>query len=341
MPVTATTPRHNSPESKKSPEMCLLVLLLLLAPVVASADDVLRLSSSLDAMGTTFTIVAYDKDRIRLQSAVDAAFVEAERIEALLSHYRKDSELSRVNRLASAGPVQVGKELFRLLLECAGYSQASDGAFDITVGPLVKVWGFYRGSGRVPHRAEIRGALARIGYRDLILDEAGQSVRFAKAGMEIDPGGIGKGYAVDRMADVLRSAGVGSALISGGGSSIYALGSPPGKNGWDVQIKDPKSPSRTIEELVLRDLSMSTSGNYEKFFVADGKTYSHIFDPRTGYPAQGVLSVSVVAPRTLDSEAWTKPVFVNGRRWATDHVPEGFRVYLCEDRMEQACAWLQ
>ena len=147
--------------------------------------------------------------------------------------------------------------------------------------------------------------------------------------------------AVDRMVDVLKDTGVVSALISAGGSSIYALGTPPGRQGWKVKIRHPRSPGKTVEEIVLRDRSMSTSGSYEKFFMAGGKLYSHIFDPRTGYPATGMLSVSVVAPRTLDSEAWTKPFFVRGRRWAARHKPEGFRVYICEDRMEVACAWLQ
>lgn len=316
------------------------VVLLLLVPLAALAGEQLRISSSADAMGTTFSIVAYDEDRQRLESAVDEAFEEVRRLDSLLSNYKKDSEWSRVNREAGAGPVRVSAELFHLLEACQAYSRASQGAFDITVGPLLKVWGFYKGSGRLPHRAEIREALARTGYQSLILDPERQSVRFGKPGMDLDPGGIGKGYAVDRMVEVLKSAGIGSALISAGGSSIYGLGSPGG-SGWKVQIRDPQAPSRTIEEMVLKNESMSTSGSYEKFFFAGGKRYSHIFDPGTGYPAEGVVSVSVVAPSTLDSEAWTKPFFIRGRRWAAENKPQGFLVFLCEDRMELACAWLQ
>jgi len=284
------------------------VVLLLLVPLTVLAEEKLRISSSLDAMGTTF---------------------------------RKDSEWSRVNREAATRPVAVSGELFRLLTVCEDYSRASEGAFDITVGPLLKLWGFYKGSGRLPHRSEIRNALARVGYRNLILDSKARTVRFKKPGMEIDPGGIGKGYAVDRMVRVLKAGGIRSALISAGGSSIFGLGSPPGEQGWRVRIRDPRSPSKTIEEILLRDESMSTSGNYEKFFLAGGKRYSHLFDPRTGYPAEGVASVSVVAPRTLDSEAWTKPFFIMGPRWAARHKPKGFRVFLCKEGMELACAWLQ
>ena len=111
--------------------------------------------------------------------------------------------------------------------------------------------------------------------------------------------------------------------------------------GWKVSIKDPKDRNKTIEEVYLKDQSMSTSGNYEKFFYAEGRMWSHIMDPRTGYPAQGVVSVSVIAPRTLDSEAWTKPYYVNGRQWASRHLQKDFRVFLCEDKKEAPCAWLQ
>ncbi len=318
------------------------VLLLVLAPLLGLAAEPLRISSSLDSMGTTFTIVAYDESSVRLQSAVDDAFAEAARLNDLLSNYRPDSEWSRVNREAAERPVKVSGELFRLLEACMEYSRLSDGAFDITVGPLLKVWGFYRGTGRLPHRAEIRSALARVGYRKVKLDPENQTVRFTREGVEMDPGGIGKGYAVDRMVHVLRTDGIQSALISAGGSSIYGLGSPPEeKEGWRVRIRDPKSPGKTVEEVRLRDMSMSTSGDYEKFFYAGSKRYSHIFDPRTGYPAEGALSVSVVAPLTLDSEAWTKPLFVNGRHWAVRHKPEGFDVYYCEDGLKAECAWLQ
>jgi len=317
-----------------------IVVVLSLLPSLCAAE-MLRISSSLDAMGTTFTIVAYDEDRARLESATDEAFEEVRRLDSLLSNYKKDSEWSRVNREAAHRPVAVSQELFELLSTCLDYSRRSGGAFDITVAPLVKIWGFYKGHGRLPHRAEIRNALAHVGYEGLILDPVSRTVRFAKPGMEIDPGGIGKGYAVDRVVELLKAAGVGIALISAGGSSIYALGTPPGQAGWKVKVRHPKSAGRTIEETILNNESMSTSGSYEKFFVAGGRRYTHIFDPRTGYPATGAVSVSVIAPKTIDSEAWTKPFFIRGRDWTARHKPEGFRVYFCEEKMEVACAWLQ
>ncbi|MFN3324043.1 MAG: FAD:protein FMN transferase [Bryobacteraceae bacterium] len=317
------------------------MLLLLVAPAMLLAAEPVRVERSLDSMGSTYTVVAYGENKFRLLAAVDEAFEEVRRLDHLLSNYRPGSEWSQVNRYAAERPVQVSEELYRLLSDCIEYSRASGGTFDITVGPLMKVWGFYKGSGRFPHRAEIRGALARVGYRNIVLDPVARTVAFRKAGVEMDPGGIGKGYAVDRMVEVLRSNGVESALISAGSSSIYALGSPPEEKGWRISIRHPKDERKTVQDFYLKNESISTSGNYEKFFFARGKMYSHIMDPRTGYPADGVVSVSVVAPKTIDSEAWTKPFFILGREWTAQNKPKGFRVFLCEDRSEPACALLQ
>jgi thiamine biosynthesis lipoprotein len=310
----------------------------------ASAGEMLRLESSLDAMGSVYTIVAYGKDRNILQSAIDLAFEEVRRLDDLLSNYKPRSEWSQVNREAAAGPVRVSPELFALLEACLRYSESSDGAFDITVGPLVRTWGFFRGSGRLPHRAEIRTALARVGYKNVILDRDNLTVRFTRSGVEIDPGGIGKGYTVDRLAEILRERGVTSALISAGGSSMYGIGAPPNEKGWPVKIRHPKDPDQTAGEALLKDSSMATSGTSEKFFISGGRLYSHIFDPRTGYPAAGMLSVSVLAQRAIDSEAWTKPMFILGRRWALENPQKRkslTNTFFCEDKTEIRCAWLQ
>jgi len=321
-----------------------LFLLAVFAPSGAGFEE-LRLEASVEAMGSTYSLVLYGEERSRLEGASEDAFEEVRRLDRMLSNYRPESEWSEVNRHAVERPVKVSAELFQLLSACVEYSRQSEGAFDISVGPLMKVWGFYKGSGHLPHGAEVRGALTKVGYRNILLDATRLTVRFARPGVELDPGGIGKGYAVDRMVDVLRKDGIASALVSASGSSIYALGAPPGETGWKVRIRDPKNEAKTVTEVTLKDESMSTSGSYEKFFRAEGKIYSHIMDPRTGFPATGMLSTSVITPRTLDSEAWTKPFFINGRSWAANHTPKGFRVFLCPDTGEvgtgQSCAWLQ
>ena len=325
--------------------MNIFVIFLLLTATAwpsACAPAILRLEESLDAMGTTFSVVTYGPDRFKMQAAVELAFDEARRLDQLLSNYRPTSEWSEVNRHAADRPVKVSRELFDLLAACVRYSEVSEGAFDITIGPLMKVWGFYKGSGRFPHRAEIKGALSRVGYRNIELDVKAQTVRFRRPGVEMDPGGIGKGYAVDRMVDILKENGIKSALITAGSSSIYGIGAPDtDARGWHILIRHPKNANQTVAEVFLKDESMSTSGNYEKFFRVRSTMYSHIMDPRTGYPAQGVLSVSVTAPKTIDSEAWTKPYYVHGGAWAATHKLKGSRVFLCEDRSDVACAWLQ
>jgi thiamine biosynthesis lipoprotein len=316
------------------------IAILLLAPA-AFGQQLFRLEKSADAMGATFTIALYGTDGVPMEAAVDAALAEAQRLDALLSNYRPESEWSMVNRTAAVRPVKVSAELFRLLSACLDYSRESEGAFDITVGPLMKIWGFYKSSGHLAPKSELQAALSKIGYRHIHLDAAAQTISFDSRGVEMDPGGIGKGYAVDRMVDILKERGFERALVAGSDSSIYGLGAPPEEpQGWEVNIRDPKNSRRAVASVYLKDMSMSTSGSYEKFFQAEGRTYSHIMDPRTGYPAQGTVSVSVIAPRTIDSEAWAKPYFVNGRQWTAAHKPESFRVFVCEDAKDTACAWV-
>ena len=179
-------------------------LLLLALPAFATQ----RVEGSVDAMGTAYSIVAYGEDQGRLQSAVSQGLEEARRLDEMLSNYKPTSEWSMVNRMAGSGPVHITPELFQLLSACVEYSQESEGAFDITVGPLMRVWGFYKGSGHLPHRAEVWGALNKIGYKNIVLDPVHQTVKFAIASLELDPGGIGKGYAVDRIAQILKDDGV-------------------------------------------------------------------------------------------------------------------------------------
>ena len=303
--------------------------------------EMLRLERSLDAMGTTYTVALYGTDRFAMDAAVEEAFEEVHRLDLVMSNYRPESEWSKLNREASRAAVRVSEETFDLLSRCIEYSRRSEGAFDITVGPLMKIWGFYKGSGRIPHRAEIRTALGRVGWPKIRLDRTALTVRF-EAPVEIDPGGIGKGYAVDRMVSILRSRGVTSGFITAGRSSMYAIGAPPQEpRGWKVEIPDPRNSRKPGFVRYLKNQSMATSGSTEKFFNVGGKTYTHIMDPRSGYPAEGMLQVSVVAPNAIDSEAWTKPYFVLGRKWAERNRPNDFQVFLCEDRSENACVSLQ
>lgn len=291
-------------------------------------------------MGSVFTVAAYGASTDQARAAIRDAVQEAKRLDDMLSNYKPHSEWSEMNRRAAYQAVHVSDELFDLLAKCIEYSRESEGAFDVSVGPLMRVWGFYKGTGRLASQPERARALQLVGSENIILDGGERTVRFSKPGVELDPGGIGKGYAVDRMVEILRRAGIRNAFVSAAGSSIYALGAPPGEDGWLVTLNDPRIPSHPAATVCLRDESLSTSGSYEKFFIADGRRWSHIMDPRTGLPAQGMAQVSVIAPKTMDSEAWTKPYFVRGRDWAERHRHDGFRIFLCEDAPEKACSWI-
>jgi thiamine biosynthesis lipoprotein len=304
------------------------------------AQSPARSEGGLYCMGSMFSVVAYAADSNCLDSAITGALAEAKRLDELLSNYRSESELSRVNRLASQSPVPVSTEFLHFLSACLAYSRASEGAFDITVGALMKASGFFQQAGRLPGPEQIRLALGKTGYRKVIVDEGSMTVRFAEEGLELDPGGIGKGFAVDNMADILRRNRVHSALISAGGSTIYALGAPPGQPGWKVNIKDPRKPSSVIETVRLKDEAISTTGTTEKFFWDEGNIWGHILDPRTGYSSMDTLAVSVIAPQAVDSEAWTKPYFILGRVWTAKHKPQNFRVFYCEEKSNSDGLWL-
>ena len=263
-------------------------------------------------MGTTFTIYLYASNQTRADEEFEAAFEEVDRIEEALSNYRPSSELSRINRLAGQQKVTTDPEVFNLLETSFDYSRKSEGAFDITVGPLMRAWGFFRKNGQYPSRSDLERARAGTGWNKVDLNSQQRTVSFKIPGMELDMGGIGKGYAVDRVIDLLREAGVKSALVDAGSSTLYALGAPPGKDGWKVVVPKPGVRSQAISEVLLRDNSLSTSGSYEKFFRLNGRTYCHIMDPRTGEPVQGMLQTTVIAPTGTASDALSTTMFVMG-----------------------------
>jgi FAD:protein FMN transferase len=264
------------------------------------------------SMACLYAIDAYGPDADALPRIASEAFDEVDRIDRLMSHYKTSSELSRVNREAAAHPVSVDPELFALIAESLRYARESDGAFDITVGPLMKAWGFFRGGGRLPSADEVAAARRRVGSSHVILDAAAGSIAFDEPGVELDLGGIAKGYAVDRVVRRLRERRVSAALISAGGSTIYGLGAPPGLDAWPVDIADPIDGGKIAATVPLKDRALSVAGSSEKFFEADGVRYSHIMDPRTGVPARGVLSVAVLAPTGTAGDALDDAFFVLG-----------------------------
>jgi len=263
------------------------------------------------AMGTEFALYLYARSDAEGNDTAGAVFDEIDRIEQELSNYRETSELSRIVREAALAPVTTDPETFRFLEQSQHWSAASNGAFDITVAPLMKVWGFFNHGGRVPSREELEAIRAKVGYRNIELDSASRTVRFRAPGVELDPGGIGKGFAVDAAVAILRSRHVTAALLSAGSSTVYALGSPPGRGGWTVVVPDGLPDHATISTVVLRDTSLSSANCNEKNFTADGHLYCHIMDPRTLRPVEGRLHVSIIDPSATTSDALSNVLFVD------------------------------
>jgi thiamine biosynthesis lipoprotein len=247
-------------------------------------------------------------------------------LEAQLTVYRDDSEVSRLNATAHLSPVGVEADLFELLEIAVGLSQKTAGAYDVTAGPLSEAWGFVKGPKRVPDPAALAEARACTGWQHLQLDEQRRSVAFDREGVRINLGSIGKGYAIDRAIAVIDAHWwPTSALIHGGRSSAYALGSPPGRLGgrWEVALRNPFQPESPLGTIRLRNRALGTSGSAFQQFEIDGKVYGHIIDPRTGEPARGPASVTVLAPSAALADAVSTAFYLLGteaaRAFIADH----------------------
>ncbi len=261
-------------------------------------------------MGTKAWVTIAGLNDADAERAAQAAFREMYRIESVMSTWRPSSEISRLNGAAGGDPVAVSRELYALIDSSLFYSRATGGAFDVTVRPLVRLWGFQGGQPRLPSDDEIALARSHVGYGAVALDSAASTVALS-AGMQIDLAGIAKGYAVDRCVAALAELGIRNALVNIGGN-IYAMGSPPGRDGWTIGVRDPNGGLDMVGTLVLRDEAVATSGNYENFVEIAGERFGHIIDPRTGRPVSRVLSVTVVAPTGLASDALSTGLFVLG-----------------------------
>ncbi len=274
--------------------------------MIASADTAL-LRFSRSAMATVFELVfpwgTTHADRI----AADA-FDFIDRLESQLTVYRESSEVSRLNRIAHQAPVPVERNLFELLQLCQRLSQQTGGAFDITSGPLIKAWGFYRRQGRVPSDAELEAAMASVGMNKIVLDESRTSVRHVQPGVEINLGSIGKGYALDRVATYLRDKyPVEDVLLHGGTSSVLAIGD----KSWPVGVKHPHESMR-LGTLTLRNRAMASSGAKYQHFENLGRKLGHLLDPRTGQPASGVALAVALAPTAAEADALATAFYVMG-----------------------------
>jgi thiamine biosynthesis lipoprotein len=270
-------------------------------------------------MGTFARVVAIVPDSKTAKKSIEAAFSRQKRVEELMSYHKSDSELNLINRLAYKEPVKVSDYTFEVLQSAMEFSKLTDGAFDVTVGPLVDLWHLAARQGRVPTGAELTKARSKVGWQNMILNVNQKTVRFAVDGMKLDLGGIAKGYAIDKSIKALKDCGAVGGMVDIGGD-IRCFGKPPkGNKNWFIGLQDPNekfeipvSTGKPLLVLKLTDEAIATSGGYRRFALIKGKKYSHIIDSDTGFGTDKLTSVTIIASDAVTADALATAVSVMG-----------------------------
>ncbi len=270
-------------------------------------------------MGSRFEITIVAKDADLGNQYIDIATAEISRIERLISSWDPNSQTSEINRQAGKKAVKVDSELFQLIERSIGISKLTDGAFDISYASMDKVWNFDGSMKKLPSEEQIAASVAKVGYQNILLDKQKNTVFLKQEGMKIGFGAIGKGYAADKAKALLISKGVSSGIINASGD-MNTWGEQPNGTSWKVAITNPMDKNKVFALLPIKNGAVVTSGNYEKRVSLNGKQYSHIIDPRTGYPSEGIVSVTVFAPKAELADALATSVFVMGKTAGMDRI---------------------
>ena len=301
-----------------------------------------------EAMATRFEMVLHGENPISLQAAGEEALEEIDWVEAQLSVYQPDSQINRANHLAAAGPVQIEPTIFALLQRCKTLSQWTQGAFDITLGPLIRCWGFMGETGLVPTDESIQKARKLVGMHHVHLDCKRFTIQFDREGVMLDLGSIGKGYALERAKEILEANGVRSALLHGGTSTVATIGTPPNQDAWKIAIAMPRK-EKTAEEKEestdapplgianLKGESLSVSAVWGKSFRIAEKEYGHVIDGRTGFPSTGTALAATQITSAADADAVSTALLVDGKSgksWLKEYFsnPSSFLLNRGEDR---------
>lgn len=266
---------------------------------------------TLKLMGSRFDITVVAKDPVEANKYIDLAINEITRIEQLISSWDPKSQTSEINRNAGIKPVKVDSELFDLIQRGIGISKLTDGAFDISYASMDKIWKFDGSMTEMPSTDSIKASVSKVGYRNIILDKENNTVFLKLKGMKIGFGAIGKGYAADKAKNLLISKGVVAGIINASGD-MNTWGKQPDGSEWKVAITNPMDKNKVFALLPINNGAVVTSGNYEKYVTFNDVRYTHIIDPRTGYPATGIISVTVFAPKAELADALATSVFVMG-----------------------------
>ncbi|MGJ8745062.1 FAD:protein FMN transferase [Polaribacter sp.] len=274
---------------------------------------------SLILMGSGFEITVVAKDSITAATYINTATTEIKRIEKLISSWDVNSQTSEINKYAGIKPVKVDVELYNFIERAIGISKLTDGAFDISYASMDKIWKFDSSMKKMPSEKEISASVDKVGYKNIVLDKTKHTVFLKLKGMKIGFGAIGKGYAADKAKELLISKGVSSGIINASGD-MNTWGKQPNGNEWKIAITNPLNKNKVFALLPITNGAVVTSGNYEKYVNFNGKRYTHIIDPRTGYPSSGIISVTVFAPKAELADALATSIFVMGKETGVDRI---------------------
>lgn len=291
---------------------CLLMVAVLINSCTGPKEKIFRKSSLLMDTLVSISVVAETEDRAL--KAMDIAFKEIEKLDNMLNYFSEKSEVSQINRSAGIRPVRVSTETLDIIEKALYVSEKTSGAFDITIGPLISLWDFGSSPSKPPGNKLIRERMSLVNYRDVDLNRKGSTVYLKKKGMSIDLGGIAKGYAADRAVSELKREGIRAGLVAIAGD-IKGFGLKPDGKAWSVGIRNPRQKGKEDEIMAvigLKDKAISTAGDYERYFIVDGRRYHHLLDPHTGYPSYECRSVSVIAGDGVLTDSFSTGIFILG-----------------------------
>ncbi len=308
-----------------------LIIVLLLCPFSIFSQEIYERTSNL--MGSRFDITVVAENQLLGDEYIDLAIVEISRIENLISSWNSKSQTSLINKNAGIQPVQVDQELFDLINRSIHISRLTEGAFDISYASMDKIWKFDGTMKEMPNPEEVLRSVSKVGYKNIELNHEQNTVFLKLKGMKIGFGAIGKGYAADSAKKLLKSKGVVSGIINASGD-MNTWGLQPNGEEWNVGITNPLNKNKVFALLPISNEAVVTSGNYEKYVSFNGQRYSHIIDPRTGYPSSGVVSVSVFAPSAELADALATSIFVMGKDIGIDFINQlkGIECIIVDDK---------
>jgi len=304
-----------------------ILFALIFSHIFFTADAQVLRKRTTTLMGSRFDISIVADDTLSAEANIDTVIAEITRIENLISDWKETSQVSAINRNAGFQPVKVDSELFELTKRAIRLSEMTNGAFDISFGSMEKVWKYDGSMTEIPSAEIVKRSVAKVGYKNIILDSLNSTIFLKLEGMKIGFGSIGKGYAADRGRNIMRARGIDAGIVNASGD-MSTWGTQPNGKDWKIGITDPRDTRKLLGTISIKEASVVTSGNYEKYIEIGGKRFSHIINPLTGYPATGLSSVTVIGPEAETANGFSTALIVLGERAGLEIIKK-FPDYQC------------